>query len=128
MWRQEENELAGPGHARYRFRINTDHQMVEAALSNLDSDSKRRVRAMIKTIEATLPVAAITAADMAEANSVGPQHLDNADLSEAAEILYQSLRNADMDHDEAIGTLRRQSPFGDLPSIVEELNERHGTQ
>jgi hypothetical protein len=65
---------------------------------------------------------------MAEANSVGPQYFDNADLSEAAEVLYQSLRNADMDHDEAIGTLRRQNPFGDLPSIVEELNGRHGPQ
>jgi hypothetical protein len=128
MWRQDENELAGPGHARYRFRINTDHRIVEAALSDLDSGSKKRVRSMIKTIEATLPVAAITAADMAEANSVGPQYFDNADLSEAAEVLYQSLRNADMDHDEAIGTLRRQSPFGDLPSIVEELNGRHGPQ
>jgi hypothetical protein len=128
MWRQDENELAGPGHARYRFRINTDHRIVEAALSDLDSGSKKRVRSMIKTIEATLPVAAITAADMAEANSVGPQYFDNADLSEAAEVLYQSLRNADMDHDEAIGTLRRQNPFGDLPSIVEELNGRHGPQ
>jgi hypothetical protein len=128
MWRQEENESAGAGHARYRFRINTDHRMVQAALSDLDSDSKKRVRSMIKTIEATLPVAAITAADMAEANSVGPQHFDNADLSEAAELLYQSLRDADMDHDEAIGTLRQQSPFGDLPSIVEELNGRHGPQ
>ena len=123
VWLQEKTEQPGPGHPRYRFRINPDQPIVQAAVENLGPADARRVRSMIRTIESTLPVAAITAADMAEANSVGPQHAADDEHHDAARQIYRYLCDAGLSHDEAIDTLQRTDPFNELPGIVESVRE-----
>lgn len=115
MWRERVQ------HGRISYEINKEHEAVAEALAN---PSKSTVTALIRLVEATVPVPliAINNAERAEVHAAPLERLSSKVVADLAEDIYRSHVRRGMTHANAVRHVLTTDPFHLYPELNEVLN------
>ncbi|MCB9789038.1 MAG: ATP-binding protein [Deltaproteobacteria bacterium] len=116
---------------RVDYRIDRDHPLVAAVLSDLPADRRSEAEVMLRVIEETVPVQQIwlDAAESPQDTSAPFAHASSQDRVALVLTAYRAIRrNRGLDHEATLGVLRACEEFADdeteaiLASYAEGLN------
>ncbi len=109
---------------KYTYRINRDYPVLGSLLSSLDSDQKKDLKALLRIVEETIPVAHIASLSPEKKDEhEGP--FESAGEKERYDTLirtYNAIRREGQTHSMAVKLLAQIEPFSLYPELVEKLD------
>ena len=123
VWVQR--RVAGQVH----YEVSFEHPLVKGLSATLDEEQRTQLRAVLKLINASLPVDALMASLADDPSSVKSGEIGEDDLKVALDFIWAPSHASKVSALELVNRLRSQDPFkSHIAFVAEYLNEkeRHG--
>jgi Histidine kinase-, DNA gyrase B-, and HSP90-like ATPase len=114
-------------HGRISYRVNRDHPLVKATMSEL-GPRREAVEMLLRTVEETIP-APMIALDLSQSPDSTAIPFEGAETSEVLTVLariYGVLREDGLSDQEARARLLGMEPFDHFPELVASFDREHG--
>lgn len=123
MWTGQQSASTGT----LTFEVNREHELVKAMFATTTGSAKKNLRALLRNLEQTLPIAKIVMAGFENEGSLQWDSYNESKLEEDIKMLvtHSFLENGfTLEH--AKQTLLQLQPFCDRPEVVEAVIEAVG--